>query len=193
VQAAAVQPTSAAPTLYEGLLSDDWERLPPAVRALHSARRVDTDGEFSITGPRHPFARAARVIARLPRTSARTPVRLQIECSGGLECWRRTFGTRLLITRQRRRGPDLVETFGPLELTFAVTCDHQAIAFRQAAAALRLGPLRIPLPGWVAPNVAARESALDDGRIAVSVRVRIPLIGEIIRYEGWIAPPEPSA
>jgi hypothetical protein len=85
---------------------------------------------------------------------------LVVTPSTGAERWDRTIGSIALITTQAEgRGKHLVERFGPVELTFRLGAIDGAMVFSQTGAALRLGPLRLPLPRQLAPRVSARASA----------------------------------
>jgi len=44
----------------------------------------------------------------------------------------------------------------------------------------------IPLPRRLAPGGIAYESA-EDGRFRFFVEITLPLIGLIVRYQGWLA------
>jgi hypothetical protein len=63
----------------------------------------------------------------------------------------------------------------------------EEVLFDQIAAALTLGPLRLPLPRWIAPRVAAR-TWFDGARRTIEVRVSMTGPGSVplIEYEGSI-------
>jgi hypothetical protein len=179
-------------SLYAHILRGYWAELPEPLRVLHGAASVEAAGLFTITVQRRPLARLARFLARLPAPASNLPVTVHIERDGMLERWRRTFGRRRLATRQTHDQQLLVERYGPLELTFCLGLnDPGTLEFHQTRAALRLGPLRLSLHRRVAPTVYAHERVLDCCRIGVLVTVSMPLAGEVIRYEGWIAGAEP--
>ena len=78
----------------------------------------------------------------------------------------------------------LVERFGFLELRFAVVPQHGGLRYRQLAASIGLGPLRVPLPRALAPMVEACEDPAGDDRVAVDVRVTLPGAGVLLTYRG---------
>jgi len=47
--------------------------------------------------------------------------------------------------------------------------------------------LGLPLPRFLAPRIAACESA-EDGRFNFHVEISHPLTGLIVRYRGWLVP-----
>ena len=81
----------------------------------------------------------------------------------------------------------LGERVGLLELRFRLEVRDGALVYHPAGAALRLGPLTLPLPRWGAPRISASEAPLDGGdRTQVSVESRAPLLGLLIAYEGTV-------
>jgi len=139
---------------------------------------------------------AARIVARLfllPHAGDAVETRLVVTPSDDGEHWLRTFGTRALNTRQYPAGNGAVaERIGPLELRFRVGPSGGGTVYRQLAAALVIGPARLPLAHWCAPRVTAREDPAGDHRIRIDVRVELPLVGPILGYAGTIDIEEPS-
>jgi hypothetical protein len=84
-------------------------------------------------------------------------------------------------------GGRLGERFGLVDFQFRLEVVNHALCFHQAGAAFSVGPLHLPLPHWLAPQVTAREWVLPgQRRVQVAVSVRIPLAGLLLAYEGWI-------
>ena len=132
---------------------------------------------------------AARIVARLfqlPRAGDAVETRLVVTPIAGGERWLRTFGTRVLDTRQYPASGGVAERIGPLELGFQIDAANGSRVFRQTHAALVIGPLHLPLPRWGAPRVFAREDAAGDRRVRIDVRVELPLVGPILSYAGMI-------
>ena len=60
--------------------------------------------------------------------------------------------------------------------------EQRALVFRSSGYFVRIGPRRLPLPGWLMPGemeVVHREE--HDGRFSFVLTVRHPLLGEILR------------
>ncbi len=176
--------------LYERLVGAAWGRLPDPVRRLHPAgSSVRGAGRFDV---RHGGRSAARLLARLMRLPAEgraVPVVLTVEPEGaGGERWRRDFDGKPFVTHQRERTPGLLaDRAGAVEMYFRMEADGAALVYRQAGVALRLGPLRVPLPRALAPHIEAREWAeAGEERVRVRVSVSAPLVGPLITYEGKI-------
>ena len=45
---------------------------------------------------------------------------------------------------------------------------------------------RVKLPRFLAPRIAAREWQDKEGRFRFDVAVAMPLVGEVVRYSGWL-------
>lgn len=100
------------------------------------------------------------------------------------EEWHRDFGGHKLRTTQRcDQEGRMVERFIGVEIAFRVVEQEGGLLYLQVRAALAAGPVRIPLPRWLAPVVAARERPVADG-VQVAVSVTLPWLGLLIAYEG---------
>ena len=75
----------------------------------------------------------------------------------------------------------LRERFGPVTLGFALSAEAGVLCWRVRAARL----LGLPLPpAWFA-GVFAREFEAD-GRYRFEASARFPIVGDVVRYEGWL-------
>lgn len=175
--------------LYRPLLGRDWALLDPAVRKFH---QVDGprhgSGVFSIKHGTTLLARLLIAAASLPSAGVDVRVMLDvIPCKEG-ESWRRRFGERVFLTRQRMGQANLLmEEFGPIRIRYRLSVVDGALLYRQVAASLCLGGAGRPLPSWLVPHVSAREWSEGDGpwvRVRVSVLHRF--LGSIFEYEGRI-------
>lgn len=72
-----------------------------------------------------------------------------------------------------------------LAVAFDVSVDGDALALRSTTVGVRLGRIRITVPGFLAPVVRLRESAEKQaGRQRVSLTVDLPILGRLYEYEG---------
>ena len=77
----------------------------------------------------------------------------------------------------------LGERLGPLRFRFSLHVYDEALHWRVQ----RVRLLGLPLPaGWF-DGVHCREYE-QDGRYAFQVEAALPLVGMLIRYEGWLEP-----
>ena len=104
---------------------------------------------------------------------------------GTREIWRRRFGNDECMTSTllpSRNWPDAFdERLGPARLTFALETDSDGLRWR--AREVRLFGLRAPL-GWFRGVEAGCGER--NGRYVFDVRVRLPLIGLLVAYSGWL-------
>jgi hypothetical protein len=125
---------------------------------------------------------------RLPPAGTDVPVQLVVTPHEHGERWHRTFGQTPFITEQRAGDRGLmIERIGPTEVRYQLEVAGGALYYRHTGTALRLGPIRLPLPRWLAPHITARESAMPDEKSThINVKVTLPLIGLLVSYRGHI-------
>ncbi len=129
-------------------------------------------------------ARLVSFLFRLPPSGDNVPVRLSIRRASEAEIWKRTFGERRVISRQRACGERLLcERFGPVEFRFRLIAERQAIRFSQTGVTL----WTVRLPHVLAPQVEA-ITWCEPGEqgLRVQVRVTAPVFGLLLRYEGLL-------
>jgi hypothetical protein len=175
--------------LYPHVLQESWSRLPEAVRRLHSEGAVvRAVGTFRVRRGASRFARLLAWLARLPAAAEAVDVVLVITPLADGEEWRRLIGLRLLASRQYKLGDGVLgERVGPLEIRLRVEVSNGMLLYRTESTSLRLGPLCLPLPRWLAPTAQAREEVdIDRIGVHVSVEMNLPWFGRVIAYEGRV-------
>jgi len=177
--------------LYRRMLGTAWDELPPALRAMHDLRAYCVArGRASVTRGSHPLARVIAALFRFPKASDDVPVEVTFDVSGGRETWRRDFAGRAFQSIQSQgKGAFerlVAERFGPFVFGLALVIEDGRLNL-----VLRgWRCLGIPLPLSWAPGGAAHETARD-GKFRFHVEIGHPLCGRIVRYEGWLDPPQP--
>lgn len=173
--------------LFPALLGDDtWHALPAAVRAMHGAAPIlHANGLADVAGAGHFPARCLRRLLGLPAPGLQQALALTIERHGTRETWIRRFtGRRMQSVLDRRPdSPLLYERLGRATLGFALRHDGDAIDWQLRSVHV----LGLPLPRALHGRVLSR-SGMRDGRYHFSVDVRLPLLGQLIAYEGWLEP-----
>ena len=76
----------------------------------------------------------------------------------------------------------MVERFGPMAFAMALVIDGD----RLHVVVRRWSAFGIPMPLWLAPAGEAYESA-EEGRFNFHVEIGHPLMGRIVRHDGWLA------
>ena len=172
-EARAVQP------LYRRIMGDAFDRLPPAVQAMHMVigdAGAEGVADVSSGGP------VARLIARLfglPAAGRSVPLHLRMQEEEGVETWTRTFGKSSFASRLSQRGQLLVERFGLLRFGMALAPEPSGLSMP-----LRrwwIGP--VPMPLRLAPRIRGFEEARTDG-FHFDVEIRLLLVGLLTRYRG---------
>ena len=179
------QQTLAAPApLYGQVMGERFASLPPAVRRLHEVfRDGHASGLAEVTRGGSWPARLAASLFGFPAAGKDVPVHVAFTEGDGVETWTRDFAGRRFKSRLSRRGPLLVERFGPLRFGFDLPSDHGDLSM--SLKRWWLGPT--PLPVFLAPHSPAREWE-ENGIFHFDVPISLPIIGLVVRYRGWLRP-----
>ena len=177
---------SLPPALFPDLLGHEWPRLGEAVRRVHGGSgHVLARGMADVEGSPRVIARCLRKLLSLPEPGPRQAVEVRIERHGPREIWTRRFSVGQMRTVLDRK-PDtslLRERFGPLAMHFALERRGESIRWRLAGARL----LGLPLPRAVFGQVLA-HCGERDGRYEFDIDTRLPLLGQLVAYRGWLEP-----
>ena len=171
--------------LFPALIgASDWPLLAAPVRRMHGgAMSLRAHGVAQVAGARHPAARLLRRVLGLPEPGADQAIALSIERSDGRETWTRGFANgRMRSTLERAAdGARLRERLGPVSLYFELRRDGEAIDWQLRAGRL----LGLPLPRAMFGSVFSRSLA-EEGRYVFHIDTRLPLLGQLIAYRGWL-------
>ncbi len=174
--------------LFPKLLGDQaWQQLPLAVQAMHGPppRRLRASGMADVSGASHLPARWLRRLLGLPPPGPQQALALTIERHDAHEIWTRRFTGQPMQSKLTRSdgSPLLVERLGPATLGFALSRDADGIDW--ALCSLHL--FGLPVPRALCGDVLS-HSGTRDGRYHFSVDVKLPLLGQLIAYHGWLEP-----
>lgn len=178
-----------APGVFERALGEDWLTLPAPVRTLHGVvRTAEYRGEAEVRNGRHPLARLARRVMRLPPAAACLPVRVRITTRRDGEHWQRQFGASRFATRLRWQAGQraVTETFSvfglPMRFELGLAVHDGALHW----------PVRrgwfcgVPLPRWLLPVSESREDVDAEGRFRFDVSISLRGLGLVAHYRGWL-------
>jgi hypothetical protein len=176
--------------LYESLMGSAWQSLPPEIRAMHGVTSVlQVEGCADVIRGSGLLARLAGSLFGFPPGCRDVAVQVRFDAAAGQETWTRTFAGRSFSSRQfagsGRSERLLCERFGPIVVAMALVVDDR----RLRLVLRRWSLFGLPLPMVLGPRADAYESAAD-GRFYFHVELGHPLTGLIVRYSGWLAPPE---
>lgn len=171
--------------LFQQLLGPAFDSLPEAVRQLHSIRgRGIHSGRATISRGTNPVANLFAMIAGLPATAKDVETTVEFIADQHAETWNRNFGGARMTSRLTAHDGQLGERLGPLQFRFAIEVREAAIHWRTIG--VRLFGI-LPLPATWFADVHCRERE-HDGRYEFLVKASMPVIGRLIRYEGWLEP-----
>lgn len=177
---------TAAPLLFPGLLGERFAALPPKVRELHlrpgTQRLV---GEVTVDRGSGWLSRLCAWATRLPPAGV-GPIAVDIAAAPGTERWTRHIAGHAMPSRLWASQGLLCERLGLVTFEFRLAVEEdeaqgRAIVWRVA----QVRALGIALPIAWFTDVAARESQRGE-RYCFDVRAVLPLVGLLVRYEGWL-------
>ncbi|WP_413332733.1 DUF4166 domain-containing protein [Brevibacterium sp. GP-SGM9] len=188
---------------YERALGARRSRLHPVLQRYFAAVPAGSvgigEGVFECFGTRHRWLwPALAVLGRAhviaPGMHRQVPFRVENRTVDGEQTATRTLdlGGRSWSMRDAvhlGRGGRVVDVLGRpalVEASFdvAVTKDHLSLS--SAEVILRLGRLRLPVPGPLRPGIRLSEH-FDDGeeRQRIELTVDMPVLGRVYEYRGW--------
>jgi len=182
--------SAAEPTVFQQVLRAPFFNLPDSLRALHSLRtRGVYAGRVGIERGDGLLARLCAAIAGLPPAMRDAPLRVEFLPDAKGETWKRDFGGHRMSSRLKCRKGLLCERLGPVQFRFQLHIADGAIYWNAAGVRL-LGVL--PLPAGLFGRVQCRERE-HAGRYEFRVEATLPLLGPLVRYEGWLEPDADAA
>ncbi|MBL9046799.1 MAG: DUF4166 domain-containing protein [Tabrizicola sp.] len=179
------------PEPYPQTLGPVFDDLPRLLQQLHRpGPRSLWRGRAEVTRGRGFLVPLVAALFRFPKAGMSQPVEVTFTTDArGRETWTRRFGTRVMqSTQETGTGRDealIVERFGPFRFGLALDWDGTRLQLIPR----RWGIGLLPLPRWLMPHGPAWEEERD-GRFRFHVEIILPLIGPVVRYEGWLDPVE---
>ncbi|MBX5172607.1 DUF4166 domain-containing protein [Rhizobium sp. NZLR1b] len=184
-----VESEGACLPLYHRVLGSAFERLPPAIAAMHS---VGHAGGTRVASGRARIERGggwlAGIVARLigfPPAGEDVPVTVRFVADGDKEIWTRDFGGKSFHSLQLEgKGRDrhlLTEVFGPFRVLVALVQEGNRL--RLVVRGWRF--FGVPLPLFLAPGGETYEEERE-GRFHFHVEIGGRLTGLVVRYTGWL-------
>ncbi len=185
------EPSPALP-LHQQLLGEAYGRLPQPIREGHAVTsRLVLAGRASVERGTGVLARLAATLAGMAKPGRDVPVEVTMIRRGDREVWERRFAGKLFQSVLRLgRGSDeglMVERFGPATFAAAQVVKNGELHFIQR----RWRLFGIPMPRFLLPNGVAFEHAAD-GRFNFDVEIKLPVVGRVVAYKGWLSPVKPK-
>ncbi len=172
-------------SLYRRVLEDAWLTLPASVRRIHGdTATTKWQGRARVTRGNNLLAKLVGAIFRFPPASDGVDVTVEFRRRHGRETWIRNFaGRRFSSVQYQGHGPYeglLCERFGPFTFGLATVVENG----RLRLPVRRWSMLGLRLPLWLAPQSNTYEFEAD-GTFRFHVDISLPLIGLVVRYEGY--------
>ena len=174
-----------AEALFPRLLGDAaWHSLPAAVQGMHgSALRVVAHGAADVEGDGNMIVRTLRRLLGLPSPGLQQALEFCIEREGSRETWTRRFagGVMRSVLDRDADSSHLLEQLGPVTLRFSLQHNVDGIDWHLN----RVCVLGVPIPRAWFGQVLSRSST-HEGRYAFAIDTRLPFVGRLVAYRGWL-------
>jgi hypothetical protein len=171
--------------LFPSLIGETaWHRLPQTVRRMHGSNiPVLARGKADVEGDDNILLHALRRVLGLPPPGPDQALDVRIERQDTHEIWTRRFARGRMQSTLRRDATAtyLLEKLGPVTFRFTLHPDAHGVAWHLKDARV----LGIPMPRGLLGTVLS-HSGERDGRYAFTVDARLPWIGRLIAYKGWL-------
>lgn len=170
-------------TLFISLLGEaKFNRLSPCVQALHRASGTHGyRGQAQVTRGSNVLARLCGLVTSQPPAAQQVALQVEIAATPRGECWTRDFAGHSMRSIMWAREGLLCERLGLVTFGFVLSVEDGALIWRVR----RVSALGLRLPARWFDGVRARESQVD-ARYHFEVVARLPLIGLLVHYRGWL-------
>lgn len=174
--------------LYQRVMGEAFDRMPPAIQAIHDLRVPGrASGRGSVTRGNGLLPHLTGWLFRFPPAAEDVPVSVTFDVDAAGETWVRDFGGHRFQSRlgSRLKGnkPILTERFGPFIFDFDLSGDVSGLEMRLSGWKC----LGFPLPRAFLPQILAHER-VEDGRFRFDVTIALPWGSLVVRYCGWLVP-----
>ena len=168
--------------LFRRVLGEAFDKMPLPTRRLHRGRpAIVAEGEADVTAAKGAALFLARMFG-LPTENGLLPLRVVIETRGEREYWVRFFEGRPMRSLMRQAGPGRIEErFGPVAVRMRLEGHVEGLDMVVESGRM----WGVPLPRALLPRVKASER-VEQGRHRFDVDIRLPLLGRLVSYRGWL-------
>jgi len=179
-----------AEPLFRQVLGGQINTLPPEVQALHEVLHIRRwQGQARITRGAGLLSRLVCRIVGFPPAGNDVPVTVTMHRKGDAEHWLRDFGGKRFHSVMTWAGDGAVwERFGPFRFEIPFTVQDGKLGYPVRRARL----FGVPWPKLLTPKSDAFEGVNADGRATFDVTVSLPIVGMLVRYQGWLGDVEPT-
>ena len=182
-------------SLMQCALGENWDKLPPALRAHYCFGKTIDRGCMDIEYPRfmQPYLTLLRLFgALINRGGRQVPTVVEKSVIRERQYWRRTItypdGKVAYFNSfwVSAGGNQMIEFVNPLlGLQMAVHVEDDKLHYQGVRFVVKLGRLLLPIPEWmVLGHTTITEQAIDETHFSMDFRLTHPLFGQVFRYAG---------
>ncbi|WP_171210145.1 MULTISPECIES: DUF4166 domain-containing protein [unclassified Ruegeria] len=159
--------------------------LPDALAVLHS-RSGRFSGRCEVVRGKGWVVGTLLGLGRFPKSSPDQPVSLTIERTSSEWMWSRDFGGHKTVSHIRLDAHTgwVKEEIGNIRIWLKPRFEAGMLHIDIKA----LSVFALPCPSFLLPRSASIEFADEEGRFAFDISARVPGLGLLIRYKGWLTP-----
>lgn len=170
--------------LFRQALGKQFNTLPPEIQALHEVLHTRRwQGHARITRGAGLLSRLVCRIVGFPPAGSDVPVTVTMHRKGDAEHWLRDFGGKRFRSVMTRAGDGAMwERFGPFRFEIPFTVQDGQLGYPVRRARL----FGVPWPKVLTPKSDAFEGVDAKGRATFDVKVSLPFVGMLVRYQGWL-------
>ena len=182
-------------SIMQQVLGEQWQQLPPALRAHYTPHDNKDVGTLDIEYPRYMQLYLNLIYkfgALFNRRGENIPTIVQKRMDGKAQHWKRTIRfqsdkTIIFQSHWEYAGSnELIEYVNPfMGLHMAANVNQGKLYYRGISLILKIGPIRIPVPEWLfLGHTTIVETAIDETHFAMDFKLQHPVFGMIYRYTG---------
>ena len=174
------------PTIYQRLLQDRFNQLPPVLQQfLGEERGGRAAGRLTVTRSAGLLRNLAAAALGIPPAGEYDVVLEVIPLAAG-QRWVRHFGNHTLTTDQTDYRGLLLEKSGPGSIGFELVIEAGTLFFRSR----RAWGFGIPLPQFLSPKIESEDWERNSGGWNLRVSFQLPVLGHVAEYAGYVIPVE---
>jgi saccharopine dehydrogenase-like NADP-dependent oxidoreductase len=175
-----------AKPLFGYAMGNPFGTMPSATQTLHRGTpAVIGEGAADIDAPDNFAGRLISALFRFPKPGKEVPISVLVEQTPAGERWLRRYPGRDMLSfmgNPDAKAQTIEERFGPFAFRMNISGHANGLDMEMVSA--RFGALK--LPRFLTPDVTATERTDTSNRHLFDVSIRLPLIGKIVRYAGWL-------
>lgn len=163
--------------ILEQQMQGGFKRLSPLLQQVHSDnQRIEG---IAVVRRGNRLARLICTIFGFPAESSHCHLSVDCDHTADSMLWRRDFDGLKMQSHFKIKGEYLVECLGPLQMYLKPQEEAGQLNYHFESTHF----LGIPMPRWLSPSIQAWEKELD-GKYVFNVKVKMPLVGDVIAYHG---------